>query len=154
MIYIATLHVYSTTLIHAVSNTGRGLDASFHHPLPLFTQLGSPAQPSLDWAGLPDQAGQPSPAETSSSPASPVVWPAQPAQSGCLAQPSQGAGQKSYMVSPTLDWVKKAGFETKMDIKLTVVLPFDLTMAADILTFSAFQIVEDSSRSKPHDVPP
>ena len=42
-----SLHVYFTTLIHAVGNTGRGLDVTFHPNLPGFTQLGqpSPAQP-------------------------------------------------------------------------------------------------------------
>ena len=38
-------------------------------------------------------------------------------------------------ICPSLDWFKKAGFETDIDIKLTIVLPFDLKMAADILTF-------------------
>ena len=38
-----SLHVF-TTLIHAVSDTGRGLDAPFYLPLPGFTQP-SPAQP-------------------------------------------------------------------------------------------------------------
>ena len=39
-------------------------------------------------------------------------------------------------ICPTLDWVKKAGFDTKMDINLTIVLPSAMKMAADILTFS------------------
>ena len=38
-----SLHVCFTTLIHAVSDTGRGLNAAFHHPLPVFTQLGQPS---------------------------------------------------------------------------------------------------------------
>ena len=41
MVYISSKPtcLLFTTLIHAVSNTGRGLDASFHLHLPLFTQL-------------------------------------------------------------------------------------------------------------------
>ena len=42
---------------------------------------------------------------------------------------------KTLKICPILDWVKKAGFETKIDMKVTIVLPFDLKMEADILTF-------------------
>ena len=47
-------------------------------------------------------------------------------------------GFKSSMVKKcsTLKWVIKSGFETQTDIKLTKFLPFDLNMAADILTFA------------------
>ena len=65
---------------------------------------------------------------------------------GGQTQPSLAAGHgraflKSDMakICPTLDWSKKAGFETKMDIKLTIVLPFDLKMAADTNFFVRIQ---------------
>ena len=47
-------------------------------------------------------------------------------------------GLKSNMVKKcsTLKWTKKSGLGTKMDMKWTKYVSFDLKMAADILTFS------------------
>ena len=125
-----------------------------HLPPPARVHSARPAQPSLSGhlAGPARESGRlAGPAQLQSDQA---AWPARPAQPG-LAQLSpvwlsgQGSpawsGLESYMVTcqksdmvkicPTLDLVKKAGFQTLMDIKSTIVLPFDLKMEADILTF-------------------